>query len=131
MKPELQYSILCDDVRQERNGKFMFLGAFNIIAVPKFPVAHPVFHIANRWCTGEGKFRELSRIVNQENQVVAQASEVSFTLKDIYSSHMVISQFQNVVFKEPGRYSTEVLLDGELFRRFPFNVIQVPLKNPE
>ena len=29
MIPDLQASVLCDDVRQERNGKFMLIGIFD------------------------------------------------------------------------------------------------------
>ena len=124
MKPELQYSILCDDVRQERNGKLMFLGAFNLITSQKFPVLYPVFFIANQWCTGVGQFREQSRIVNEENQLVTASPEVTFTLPDFGSGHCVISRFQNVQFERPGKYAIEVVLGGELFRRFPLNVAQ-------
>ena len=130
MKPELQYSILCDDVRQEKNGKFIFVGAFNFIAVPKFPVIYPAFYIANQWCAGEGEFKEESRVVNEDNQVVTSSPEVSFDLKDFYASHFVISRFQRVKFEKPGKYSIEVRLNGELFRRFPFSVIQIKEPNP-
>ena len=125
MKPELQYSILCDDVRQEKNGKFIFIGAFNMIAVPKFPVVHSVFHIVNQWRSGEGEFREASRIVNEENQTVVASPEVSFRLKDFFDSHFVISRFQGVRFDRPGKYAIEVMLNVELFRRFLFQVVQV------
>lgn len=125
MKPELQYSILCDDVRQEKNGKFIFVGAFNLLGVQKFPVIHAFFHIVNQWRGGEGEFKERSRIVNEENQIVVASPEVAFTLRDFYSSHFVISRFEGVKFEHPGRYYVEVLLDGELFRRFPFSVVQV------
>ncbi|MBI4388386.1 MAG: hypothetical protein HY582_05030 [Candidatus Omnitrophica bacterium] len=125
MKPELQYSILCDDVRQEKNGKFIFVGAFNLIAAQKFPTVHPVFYMANRWCSGEGEFREMSRIVNEESQIVAASPEVSFQLKGFFDSHFVISRFQGVRFAQPGKYAVEVVLGGELFRRFPFQVVQI------
>lgn len=128
MKPELQYSILCDDVRQEGNGKFIFIGAFNTIASPKFPVTHVVLHIANQWCVGEGEFRQQSRIVDPDNRQIVTSPEVKFTLKDYDASHIVISRFHNVQFSIAGKYSVEVLLNGELFRRFPFHVIAIPPK---
>lgn len=129
MKPELQYSILCDDVRQEGNGKFIFIGAFNTIASSRFPIAHLSLHIANQWCVGEGEFRQQSRVVDPDNKAVVISPEVKFTLRDYNTSHIVISKFQNVQFTSPGRYSVEVLLDGELFRRFPFQVVSMPQKN--
>ncbi len=125
MKPELQYSILCDDVRQEKNGKFMFLGAFNVIAAQKFPMSYCAFHIANQWCNGAGQFKEQSRVVDEDNRVIITSPEVFFTLKDFDSSHFVISRFQNIKFERPGKHSVEVMLDGELFRRFPFSVVEI------
>ncbi len=129
MKPELQYSILCDDVRQEGNGKFIFLGAFNTIASPQFPVIHQVLHIANQWCVGEGKFRQQSRVVDPDNKALVTSPEITFTLKDYDASHIVISRFHSVQFNSAGKYSVEILLDGELFRRFPFHVVSIPQKS--
>ena len=31
MIPDLQTSLICDDVRQERNGKFILIGIFDVI----------------------------------------------------------------------------------------------------
>ena len=125
MKPELQFSILCDDVRQEKSGKFMFLGVFNLITVQKLPIVYPVFYIANQWCAGAGVFRERSRIVDEENRVVVESPEIAFKLRDFAASHFVISRFQGVRLEKAGKYSVEILLDRELFRRFPFNVVPV------
>ncbi|PIQ87325.1 MAG: hypothetical protein COV74_01145 [Candidatus Omnitrophica bacterium CG11_big_fil_rev_8_21_14_0_20_45_26] len=124
MRPELRCCILCDDVRQEKNGKFIFVGVFNVIGAAKFPMLYPVFHIINQWSAGEGKFREQSRIVNEDNHQVVSSPIITFTLKDFNASHFVISRCQNVKFEAAGKYAIEVLLDGELFRRFPFRVVQ-------
>ena len=35
--PDLQSSLLCDDVRQERNGKFMLIVLFDGLGVPQYP----------------------------------------------------------------------------------------------
>jgi len=125
MKPELQFSVICDDVRQEKNGKFMFIGVFNTVSGVSFPVVHPVLHIVNQWCSGEGTFRQQSRIIDMENKLVVASPEITFQLKDFYSSHFVISRFQGVVLPCAGQYSVEVLLEGELFRRFPFHILQI------
>jgi len=128
MKPELRCSLLCDDIRQEKSGKFIFVGVFNTVAVAKFPVIYPVFHIVNQWCAGEGKFQEQSRIVNEDNKQVVASPSVSFTLKTFDASHFVISRCQSVKFSSPGKYAVEILLDNELYRRFPFRVVQLQRK---
>ena len=103
----------------------MFLGAFNMISVPKLPVVYPMFHIANQWCSGQGEFKEQSRIVDEDNHVIVASPEITFALKDFTSGHFVISRFQNVKLDRPGKYSVEVMLNGELFRRFPFTVSEL------
>jgi len=37
MKPDLQFSVLCDELRREDNGKFMLLGLFEAVAGMQFP----------------------------------------------------------------------------------------------
>ena len=41
MIPDLQSSLLCDDVRQERSGKFILIGLFDSLGSPQFPFRHP------------------------------------------------------------------------------------------
>ena len=53
MMPDLQMSVLCDDVRQERSGKFILIGLFAVIGLPAFPALFPRICIVNRWCCGQ------------------------------------------------------------------------------
>ncbi len=36
--PDLQSSLLCEDVRQEANGNFFIIGVVNFLRVPQLPV---------------------------------------------------------------------------------------------
>ena len=36
--PDLQCSVLCEDVRQEATGNFIALGIIGVIRVPKMPI---------------------------------------------------------------------------------------------
>ena len=120
IKPDLQFSVLCDDVRRETNGKLMLLGLFEAINATEFPATHPTLYVVNRWCKGEGEFIQLIRIVNFRNKdIVFQTDEQTFELTDIDSHHTLISQFNNITFKEPGKYWVEVLLDGKLIINYP------------
>ena len=58
MLPDLQSSLICDDVRQERNGKFMLIGLFDAIHAERLPVAFAKMCIVTRWCSGEGTFTQ-------------------------------------------------------------------------
>ena len=120
IKPNLQFSVLCDDVRREDNGKFMLLGLFETIHAKKFPAIHPVLFVMNRWCKGEGTFIQKIRIVNtKDNSIIFQTDEQVFELVDIDKHHTLISRFNNISFPDPGKYWVEVLMDGELLLNYP------------
>ena len=125
IKPDLQFSIVCDSIRREDNGKMMFIGIFEIIGAKTFPAKHRELFIANRWIKGEGKFKEKTKIINSKsNKVIVETKEVDFELKSIESSHTVISKFMNIVFPEPGKYQVEILLNGNMVRYYPVIVIK-------
>lgn len=125
MKPDLQFSVLCDDIRREDNGKFILLGLFEVIAASTFPATHPVLFIANRWRNGMGSFRQKNRITTSDNKIIIEEKEVSFELKDTSFSHTVISRFNIVSFPSEGLYWVEVLLDGDLKQRYAFNLVKI------
>lgn len=123
-KPELQFTVICDDIRREDNGKLILLGLFELIAARTFPAVHPRLFIANRWCKWDGRFKEKTRIVYTETkEVIVESAEVEVELTDFSNHHTVLSQFDNVKFPGPGKYFVEVLLNNELFRYFPINLI--------
>jgi len=127
IKPDLQFSIICDSIRREDNGKMMFIGIFEVIGAKTFPATHHELFIANRWIKGMGSFTEKARIINsKDNKVVVETRDVNFELKSIDSSHTVISKFVNIVFHEPAKYQVEILLNGEVLRYYPLIVAQEP-----
>src|SRR3990167_3771188 len=96
IKPNLQFSVLCDDVRREDNGKFMLLGLFEAINAKKFPATHPTLFVVNRWCKGEGAFTQKIRIVNtKDGAIVFQTDDQGFELTDIDAHHTLVSRFNN------------------------------------
>lgn len=120
IKPNLQFSVLCDDVRQENNGKFILIGLFEAINSKKFPATHQTLFVANRWCKGEGTFEQKIRIINtKDSSIVFQTEEQVFELVDIDRHHTLISRFNNLIFQNPGKYWVEVLLDKELMLNYP------------
>jgi hypothetical protein len=128
IKPDLQFSIVCDSIRREDNGKMMFIGIFEVIGAKNFPVTHNELFIANRWIKGMGSFTEKTRIINsKDNKIAVETNDVNFELKAIESSHTVISKFMNIVFREPGKYQIEILLNSEVVRCYPLVITQEPL----
>jgi len=126
MKPTLQFSVLCDDIRREDNGKFMFLGLFETIGGAKFPLKHSRFYVADRWCKGIGSFREKIRIVDSESgKTLLESNETAFELKELHHYHTTINRYDGIVFPQPGKYFVEVLLDGDLVISYPMALRQI------
>ncbi len=120
IKPDLQFSVLCDDVRREENGKFILIGLFEAINAKKFPATHQMLFVVNRWCKGEGTFTQKIRIVNTiDKSNVFQTDDQAFELPDIDRHHTLISRFNNLLFPNPGKYWIEVFLDNELVLNYP------------
>ncbi|MCM8760888.1 MAG: hypothetical protein NC938_03885 [Candidatus Omnitrophica bacterium] len=127
IKPNLQFSVLCDDVRREDNGKFILIGLFEAINARKFPATHPTLFVVNRWCKGEGQFSQRIRIVSSIDRSIAfQTDEQRFELKDIDGHHTLISKVNNITFRSAGKYWVEILLDGDLVLNYPIMLKEEP-----
>ena len=126
MLPDLQSSLLCDDVRQESNGKFMLIGLFELIGVPKYPAMFHRLCIVNRWCCGVGRFHQHSRILGSDGDtVVVEGTDVEIRLPDSEATATSVEIFMNVTFATEGTYWMEILLDGDLKLRYPLKAVTV------
>ncbi|MCE9614723.1 MAG: hypothetical protein K8T26_10635 [Lentisphaerae bacterium] len=126
MIPDLQSSLLCDDVRQERNGKFILIGLFDMIAVPTYPAVFQRICVVNRWCCGEGTFRQRSRLIKSDGDtLLIEGREVPVTLPDAEATATSVEFFLNVRFEAPGTYWVEILLDGDIKVRYPLKARQI------
>lgn len=131
MIPDLQASIVCDDVRQERNGKFILIGLFDVIHVQAFPAVFQRICIVNRWCCGEGEFKERTRIIGaQKGAVIAEGNEIPVRLPNAEMLATNVEFFINVTFPMEGVCWIEVLLDGEMKLRYPMRVMVLKNQPP-
>ena len=125
IEPTLLFSILCDDVRREDNGKFMLIGLFENIGAASFPVMHPALFVMNCWCSGAGSFTQKTRIVAPGNIKLIEDKETQFNLPSIKAKHRIVARFNNIRFNESGEYAVEVLLNNELKVRYPLVIDKV------
>ncbi|HEV3210018.1 MAG TPA: hypothetical protein VGY91_07110 [Chthoniobacterales bacterium] len=64
--PDLQASLLCEDVRQEVNGLQTLVGVINVLSTPALPLGLLKLCVWTRWCGGIGRFHQTSRILGSE-----------------------------------------------------------------
>ena len=127
--PDLQASLLCEEVRQESNGNFFLVGVINLIRVPQLPVTAARLCIFNRWAAGIGQFTETVRLIAPDQTTVLRKAEMKFELRDaaLHSTNVMV--FGQLEFKIAGTYFIEVLVDDVMKIRYPVPVIVVPPPN--
>src|SRR6266576_682791 len=124
--PDLQCSLLCEDVRPEANGNFILVGVIGWIRVPQVPVTAFKLCVFNRWTAGLGQFTENVRLIAPDQVTVLRKGEVKFGLQDANLHATNVTVFGQVEFKVPGTYYVEVLVDDVMKLRYPVPVIVAP-----
>ena len=133
MVPDLQSSILCDDVRQERNGKFILIGLFDAIVAQSLPVRYPRLFMVTRWCSGQGEFQQITRILKPEqDQVLVEGKIIPVRLPSPDATASNLEAFLNVSFATVGTHWVEILLGVDLILRYPLRVTmaKAPVRDP-
>lgn len=125
IKPQLNYTLLCDDVRQELGGKFSLMGLFEAIYANTFPAVHPRFAIVNEWSGGKGEFHVKIRLLDTDKKKVVSESETAITLFSESQRHRDISIRFNTTFPEAGTYWIETLVDDKQINMVSLAVKQV------
>jgi len=119
--PDLQCSLVCEDVRREANGKFIIIGLLNFVVVPQVPFGVRVL-VFNQWTSGIGQFRENIRIIAPDQTTVLSKGEVKFALQDAVHHATNLNVF-GLKLEQPGTYTVEVLVDDVMKLRYPLPVL--------
>jgi hypothetical protein len=130
--PDLQASLLCEEVRQEANGNFFIIGVVNFLRVPQLPVVAGRMCVFNRWTAGIGQFTENVKLIAPDQTTVLRKGEMKFELRDpsLHSTNVLV--FGNIEFKTAGTYFVEVLVDDVMKLRYPIPIIHAPPpQNPQ
>jgi hypothetical protein len=124
--PDLQCSLLCEEIRQEVTGNFFLIGVVNFIRVPQLPVVALKLSVFNRWTAGVGQFTENVRLLAPDQVTLLRKGEVKFELKEANLHATNVTVFPQVEFKTPGTYYVEVLVEDVMKLRYPIPVILAP-----
>jgi hypothetical protein len=127
--PDLQCSLLCEDIRQEVTGNLILLGIISIIRVPQLPVVAFKLSLFNRWTAGIGQFTESARLIAPDQTTVLRKGEVKFALQDATTQANNVTVFTQVEFKTAGTYFVEILVDDIMKLRYPVPLIHAPMPN--
>lgn len=129
--PDLQCSLVCEDIRQEINGNFILAGVLSFVRVPQLPVTAFRLYVFNRWTAGVGQFVEVVRLIApDQSTVVRQGNPLKFSLEDPAQSMTNVTLLQQVQFTVPGVYFVEVLVEDVMKLRYPLPLVLAPPRKP-
>jgi hypothetical protein len=117
--PDLQCSLLCEEVRQEVTGNFILVGIVAYIQVPQLPITALKLCVFNRWTAGVGQFTEIVRLIAPDGSTVLRQSQVKFALQDAIHNATNVTVFGQIKFETAGVYTVEVLVDDVMKLRYP------------
>ena len=117
--PDLQSSLICEEVRQEANGSLFLIGVINIIRVPQVPIVAGRLCFFNRWTAGFGEFKETVRLIATDQTTVLRQSQIKFKLTDPNLHATNVTFLPQVNFETEGAYFVEVLVDDVMKLRYP------------
>ena len=124
--PDLQCSLLCEEIRQEVTGNLFLIGVISFIRVPQLPVMAFKLSLFNRWTAGIGQFTESVRFIAPDQTTVLRKGEVKFALQDAALHATNVTVFTQVEFKTAGTYYVEILVDDVMKLRYPVPLIVTP-----
>jgi len=127
--PDLQASLLCEDVRQETSGNFIIIGVIGVIRVLQVPITAFKLCIFNRWTAGIGVFTQNVRIIAPDGITVLRQNPMRFGLQDASHHAVNVTVFTQIEFPSVGVYHIEILVDDVMKLRYPIPlVLQPPAK---
>jgi hypothetical protein len=127
--PDLQASLLCEDVRQETSGNFIIIGVIGYIRVPQIPITALKLCLFNRWTAGIGAFTQTVRLITPDGTTVLRQNTLRFGLQDATHHATNVTLFTQLEFATAGVYYVEVLIDDVMKIRFPVPVVVQPPPN--
>jgi hypothetical protein len=123
--PDLQCSLLCEDIRQEVTGNLILIGVLQLVRVPQLPVTAFKICVVNRWTAGVGQFTESYRLLAPDQTTVLRKGDTKFALQDANQAQTNVTFLPQVQFETPGVYFVEVLVDDVMKLRYPLPVLIV------
>ncbi len=136
---DLDFAFLADAADVSLGKLFVLGGAFDTIHVPAFPATHPVLAVVLRLLLGphdlDRKHELEILLLDADARHVASARGELLVPKSPDSPQgwkqavILPLRFFNVPFQQPGHYSIEIVIQGQMVKAIPLRVIQTPKQN--
>ncbi|MBP8994833.1 MAG: hypothetical protein KBG30_13635 [Bacteroidales bacterium] len=116
---KLNFLHLCDYASFGEGGKLNILGIFKKINITKFPATHPqLFIVANVIVTKPGSYKEIIKIIDDENNNIIKPLEFNLTFpsgrKEKQAEFGVVAQVNNLSLSKEGNHRVQIYINKQL-----------------
>jgi len=121
-KPDLEYAVVCDDVRFEVGDRISLMGLFDSINAQTFPTVHPRLSVVVAWAGLVGEAQSEIMLFDPAGGVLGRlgVAKLKETGEKKGARHIAVTY--NVTFRTPGVHQVRIYLDKELVRSIPLPV---------
>jgi hypothetical protein len=121
------------DFAQDNHSKLTIVGTFDSIHAKQFPAVHPACSVACRlrFAAKESGSHDFKiRLIDAEAKELIKPIEGNINIgvpaNGQFSSINIVVNFNQLKFEKPGRYSFELLIDGEWKSGLPLFLNTIP-----
>ena len=130
---EVPLALLADYANTSQDGKLNVMGVFNRILTKDFPTVHPemrlVFRLeaqpSERGRQATIEIKLLDADANVLHHVKGRVGVPQKSLQPTIEINQIL-RLTGLVFKKPGDYRFDILVDGDLKANVPFTLEQLP-----
>lgn len=113
-KPIVLSINICDTIiRDEVTKKVSLIGLFSAINAKTFPVVHPMCHVYVALTNGHGLYKTTIRIANIDNSQNIFCMDGELNIANPLQVTELNIGLKGLEFKQPGKYSVQVICNGE------------------
>ena len=111
-QPKFEYSIICDDIRQEIGNKLTFVGTYqDLIIVPKLPYTFPKLCFFVQYKDIKAGDRFLLELTDPLNKIVDKAINITVPAGQKPSKMRLLGVFSPIKVEKEGRYTLNITVN--------------------
>jgi len=112
-QPKFEYSIICDDIRQEIGNKLTFVGTYqDVIFVPKLPFTFPKLCFFVQYKDIEAGDRFLLELTDPSNKIVGKSINITVSAAQKPGKMRLSGIFSPIRAEKEGEYALGIAVNG-------------------
>ena len=112
-QPKFEYSIICDDIRQEIGNKLTFVGTYqDLIFVPKLPFTFPKLCFFVQYKDIKAGDQFLLELADPSNKIIGKVINITVPTGQKLGKMSFLGVFSPIKVEKEGQYTLGITVNG-------------------